>query len=147
MIKLFIHSTSILISFQRAPTIISTATDTPTSPLSTSTLSSLSIPSPPKMTSVITSPTKLQPNLHMSASAPPTPVSLVSHPISLPIVIPPQLGPASISKPPTPQSHSMSQPSTPTSIGPMRRRVSDKCNLPISAGKLGEKYNLLIKAG
>ena len=72
----------------------------------------------------------------MSASAPPTPVSLVPHPMSLPIVIPPQLGPASISKPPTPQSHSMSQPSTPTSIGPMRRRVSDKCNLPISAGKI-----------
>lgn len=117
----------------RAPTMISTAADMPTSPLSTSTFSSLSVPSPPKMTSVITSPTKIQPSLHMSLSAPPTPVSLVSHPISLPIVIPPQMGPASISKPPTPQSHSMSQPSTPTSIGPMRRRVSDKCNLPISA--------------
>ena len=118
---------------QRVPNIISSAAEMPTSPLSTSTLSSMSVPSPPKMTSVITSPTKIQPSVHMSASAPPTPVSLVPHPMSLPIVIPPQLGPASISKPPTPQSHSMSQPSTPTSIGPMRRRVSDKCNLPISA--------------
>ncbi|XP_050412701.1 forkhead box protein P1 isoform X2 [Patella vulgata] len=30
-------------------------------------------------------------------------------------------------------SQSMSQPQTPTSAGPIRRRVSDKCNLPISA--------------
>ncbi|CAC5419517.1 FOXP2_4 [Mytilus coruscus] len=128
------NSTVAEVQKPRAPVIISTAaTEMPTSPQSTSTLSSLSVPSPPKMTSVITSPTKILPSLHMSASAPPTPVSLVSHPISLPIVIPPQLGHTSISKPPTPQSHSMSQPSTPTSIGPMRRRVSDKCNLPISA--------------
>ena len=52
-----------------------------------------------------------------------------------PLVIPPQSLLTSVSKPPTPQSQPPSQPVTPTGLGPIRRRVSDKCNLPISAGK------------
>ncbi|KAJ8302344.1 hypothetical protein KUTeg_021331 [Tegillarca granosa] len=97
-----------------------------------------SIPSPNKIIALptaMTSPVKMhQPHLTLSVSAPPTPVSVVSNPM-LPLVIPPPPPSlhTSISKPPTPQSQPSSQPSTPTNGGPMRRRVSDKCNLPISA--------------
>ena len=52
-----------------------------------------------------------------------------------PLVIPPQSLMTPVSKSPTLQSQSSSQPVTPTALGPIRRRVSDKCNLPISAGK------------
>lgn len=55
-----------------------------------------------------------------------------------PLVIPPQNSLASTTLP----HQSQSQPTTPTSagIGPMRRRVSDKCNLPISAGMCSCAY-------
>lgn len=86
-------------------------------------------PSPPKPVAALSSPLKQAPV--SSVSAPPTPVPMVTHPMSLSLGIPPSMV-TSLSKPPTPQSHS--QPSTPTGGGPMRRRVSDKCNLPISAG-------------
>ncbi|XP_061178799.1 forkhead box protein P1-like isoform X2 [Saccostrea echinata] len=86
-------------------------------------------PSPPRPVAALSSPLK-QASVS-SVSAPPTPVPMVTHPMSLSLGIPPSMV-TSLSKPPTPQSHS--QPSTPTGSGPMRRRVSDKCNLPISAG-------------
>ncbi|XP_069142739.1 forkhead box protein P1-like isoform X3 [Argopecten irradians] len=90
------------------------------------------LPSPSKPVS--SSPLKL-PHLplSMSVSAPPTPAGLVANPMSLPLLIPPPLGQTPISKPSTPLSQASSLPTTPTSGGPMRRRVSDKCNLPISA--------------
>ncbi|OWF45679.1 forkhead box protein P1-like isoform X2 [Mizuhopecten yessoensis] len=88
------------------------------------------LPSPNKMVTVSSSPLKLS---HLSVSAPPTPVGLVGNPMSLPLLIPPPLGQTPISKPSTPLSQASSLPTTPTSAGPMRRRVSDKCNLPISA--------------
>lgn len=56
-----------------------------------------------------------------------------------PLVIPPAQGLASTGLGSAGLPHqSSSTPTTPTSaggIGPMRRRVSDKCNLPISAGR------------
>lgn len=51
-----------------------------------------------------------------------------------PLVIPPQSSLASVTSAVPGSLLSQSQPTTPTgSLGPMRRRVSDKCNLPISA--------------
>ncbi|XP_055998749.1 forkhead box protein P1-like isoform X2 [Ostrea edulis] len=102
------------------PVPISMATVTPTS---------VTAPSPPKPIAALSSPLKQA--AVSSVSAPPTPVPMVTHPMSLSLGIPPSMV-TSLSKPPTPQSQS--QPSTPTGGGPMRRRVSDKCNLPISAG-------------
>ncbi|KAL5013146.1 hypothetical protein ScPMuIL_007416 [Solemya velum] len=65
-------------------------------------------------------------------------VTMAAHPP--PLILPssstmPLIGvhPTSISQPATPKSQPPSKPPTPTSAGPMRRRVSDKCNLPISA--------------
>lgn len=100
-------------------------------PISMATVTSpvVAAPSPPKPVAALSSPLKQAPV--SSVSAPPTPVPMVTHPMSLSLGIPPSMV-TSLSKPPTPQSHS--QPSTPTGGGPMRRRVSDKCNLPISAG-------------
>lgn len=103
----------------RPHVFINNSAELPASPKSASTIT---VPSPSKLTPVITT----KPSLHLSASAPPTPLPLVTNQIPLPSIIPPQLGHPR-------QSTSLSQPSTPTSIGPMRRRVSDKCNLPISA--------------
>ncbi|XP_033745372.1 forkhead box protein P1-like isoform X2 [Pecten maximus] len=92
------------------------------------------LPSPNKSLTVSSNPLKLSHlPLSMSVSAPPTPVGLVGNPMSLPLLIPPPLGQTPVSKPSTPLSQASSLPTTPTSAGPMRRRVSDKCNLPISA--------------
>lgn len=109
----------------------------------------------PKMTSPVGSPSKPsslpvsspKPNLPSVTMATMTPVtsglpivsglpSAASLPVTSglsPLVIPPhtQSMMTSVSQPPTPQSQS--QPATPTGLGPIRRRVSDKCNLPISA--------------
>ena len=53
-----------------------------------------------------------------------------------PLVLPPQSSLTSITSTGPGSLLSQSQPTTPTGgLGPMRRRVSDKCNLPISAGK------------
>ncbi|KAH3893222.1 hypothetical protein DPMN_017365 [Dreissena polymorpha] len=63
---------------------------------------------------------------------PKTPLLSPSVSTGLPLLILPPQSP--LSSTPVNQ-HSSSQPTTPTSagLGPMRRRVSDKCNLPISA--------------
>lgn len=72
-----------------------------------------------------------------------TPVSMVSSPI---MAVPPSLRPPPHVSTQVTQSSSSSLPSTPTGDvcahsrssadggGPVRRRVSDKCNIPISAG-------------
>ncbi|KAK3101504.1 hypothetical protein FSP39_004074 [Pinctada imbricata] len=115
-----------------AQKLVSQKMSSPVSPVSMTTLHSAPS-SPPKPASIISSPLKLQPSMTTisSVSAPPTPVALVSNPMSLPLGIAP---PPSMSKPPTPLSQA-SQPATPTGGGgPMRRRVSDKSNLPISSG-------------
>ena len=89
-------------------------------------------------------PPPVKPDPHTVPVSPPKvvkPPSAIPHlnprPHGLPpLIIPPPQPPSmtSVTSHPS-QNQSSSQPPTPTGLGVMRRRVSDKCNLPISAGE------------
>ncbi|KAK3589495.1 hypothetical protein CHS0354_030618 [Potamilus streckersoni] len=107
----------------------------------------------PVVTSPVSSPTKLPSSSASSLSitslsqrSPPTSISVpsltsasgvgVASTASTLLIPPPSTLSNTIAMSTSMSSHqqSSSQPTTPTGLGPMRRRVSDKCNLPISAG-------------